>query len=94
MGQRASLVVAPVGGTLLWSGTMGVMMRSPVALQCYRRGCAIMAGGASASEAMRCFSFSLDCAAIIDFCSVELKIEPKNNTKFVSFLICDEPISY
>lgn len=53
-----------------------------------------MAGGASASEAMRCFSFSLDCAAIIDFCSIELKIEPKNNTKFVGFLICDKPISY
>jgi hypothetical protein len=36
MGQRASSVVASVGGTLLCSGTMGVVMRSPVALQCYR----------------------------------------------------------
>lgn len=32
MGQRASLVVEPVGGTLLWSSTMGVVMRSPAAL--------------------------------------------------------------
>jgi hypothetical protein len=32
MGQRASLVVAPVGGTLLWSGIMGVVMRSLVVL--------------------------------------------------------------